>query len=255
MVLLQVQQVSKYFGGLAALSRVDFQIQKGDLVALIGPNGAGKTTLFNVISGFHSPSAGNLILKGENITGLSPDKIAKKGIVRTFQHSSLLMESTVLKNVISAHYLRRKTGFWKPILNTRSASKERDDVQKDSESLLSFFNFTSLNNELAKNLPHGQQRLLGIAIALAARPELLLLDEPATGMNPEESRALMVLIRRIVDMGTTVLIVEHDMKLVMGLANRISVLNYGNIIAEGSPYEIGRNELVIEAYLGSKEEA
>jgi len=253
MAILEIRGVRKCFGGLAALDHVDIDVRKDELVGLIGPNGSGKTTLFNVISGFYQPNEGTVFFKGENIVGQKIDKIVKKGIVRTWQQTSALLHNmTVLENVMVGHHLHFRSGFWKSIFNTTASQKEDKEVKEKSMEILEFMGIASVRNELAKNLPHGHQRSLGVAVALAANPELLLLDEPVTGMNATESFAMMATICRIQDRGITVVLVEHDMKVVMNTCGRIVVLSFGKKIVEGKPEEIRKDKDVIKAYLGTR---
>lgn len=249
--ILKVLGLSKNFGGLAALKDVDMKVEKGEIRGLIGPNGAGKTTFFNVVSGVLKPSSGRVILKDTDITGRKPNEIAAKGLVRTFQLTTLLMNETVEHNVSVGFHLHAGVGLLEAIFNAPSYRRKEETVRSKTHELLEFMGLAQLKNELAKNLPHGHQRAVGVAIALATAPELMLLDEPLTGMNAEETRAMVGLIRRIRDeKGITVVVVEHNMKAVMGLCDRISVLNHGQKIAQGTPKEIVRNPDVIQAYLG-----
>jgi len=253
MALLEVRNLTKYFGGLAAVHDVDLEVESQEIRGLIGPNGAGKTTFFKVVSGLYKPSAGRVIFNGEDLTGLPADKVAAKGLIRTFQETSLFREMTVLDNVILGFHLSFKAGFWQTLFNPSAVFGEEEKISKRAMEILDFFGLISLKDDLAKNLPHGYQRALGLSMALAANPRMLLLDEPVTGMNPEETSAMMKHIKRIRDeLGTTMILVEHDMRAVMGLSDRITVLNFGQKIAEGSPDEISHHPGVIKAYLGTE---
>jgi len=249
--ILETHRLTKIFGGLQAISDLDLSVYEGELLGLIGPNGAGKTTFFNLVSGFYKPTKGHIIYRGEDITGLRPDKVAEKGIVRTFQQTVLFSNTTVLENVLVATHLQSTMGLWPTILNTsRYRTREKTALNRAFE-LLDYVGLGEVKEELSSNLPHGHQRSLGIAIALAANPRFLLLDEPVTGMNQEETEAMMDLIKRINESGITVLLVEHNMRAVMGICERIIVINFGRKIAEGSPEEVSQNEEVIQAYLGA----
>jgi branched-chain amino acid transport system ATP-binding protein len=250
--LAETKGITKHFGGLVAVDGVDLQIGQGEILGLIGPNGAGKTTLFNLITGFLKPSGGKVFFDGEDITAHRPPELAAKGIVRTFQATVLFRETTVFENVVLGHHLSSRLGIVPDMLGLSTARQARKESHERVVELLSFLGIAHLKDELAKNLPHGHQRVLGMAIALAANPKLLLLDEPATGMNPEEARQLMALIGRVRERGITIMLVEHDMKVVMGVCDRVAVLHFGRKIAEGPPEQIKLNREVIEAYLGTQ---
>lgn len=252
MPLLEIRNVSKYFGGLEAVGNVDFDVDQGEIKGLIGPNGAGKTTLFNVISGVYHPTSGRVVFKGKDIAHLKPHAIAKMGLVRTFQATTLFNSFSVLKNVLAGYHLHSKVNFWGALFNTPATVKRERDIEKKAMEILEFMGLSKYKDELALNLPHGYQRALGISIALAAEPELLMLDEPVTGMNPEETMEMMGVINKIRDRAITVLLIEHDMRVVMDLCEKITVLNFGKKLAEGPPEEIRKNKDVIEAYLGSE---
>jgi len=249
LVLLETRGLSKNFGGLAAVSDLSFQIEAGEIRGLIGPNGAGKTTIFNLISGFYRPDKGEILYQEENIAGLKMSEIARKGIVRTFQATTLFQEFTTLENVMVGRFLHTRSNVFTALFGTARKS-ERENEQKALD-ILEFLGLAERKDDLAANLAYGHQRALGIAIALAADPKLIMLDEPFTGMNLEETRHMMGLIRKVRDQGITVLLVEHDMQAVMGLCERITALNFGRLLAEGTPDEIRTNKDVIEAYLGA----
>ncbi|HEY7492539.1 MAG TPA: ABC transporter ATP-binding protein [Candidatus Tectomicrobia bacterium] len=248
MALLETRQLTKHFGGLAAVSQVDLIVEEGEIVGLIGPNGAGKTTCFNLLSGFLPPTAGTIIFAGEDITRLKPHHIVKRGLVRTFQLTTLFQEMTVLENVILGLHLYSRKGPRQVLFNRQPFPP---DEVAHSRNILEFTGLAAHADQLAKNLPHGHQRVLGIAMALATRPRLLLLDEPVTGMNLAESERVMTLVQTIRDRGMTILLVEHNMKAVMGTCERIVVLNFGQKLTEGTPAEVSTNPAVIEAYLGA----
>lgn len=252
MSILEIKGLSKYFGGLAALSDIDLTIQEGEIRGIIGPNGAGKTTLFNVISGVYRPTSGQIFyMKGKRIDGLATSKIAAMGIVRTFQRTALYHEFTVLKNVTVARHLHARENIFR-VLGGTVKKMENENVEKALE-LIEFMGLGHLKNELAANLPHGHQRALGVAIALACEPKLLLLDEPLTGMTPTEKAHMIDLIRKVHQQGITILMVEHDMRSVMELCDYISVLDFGTLLVEGIPADIQNDESVINAYLGTED--
>jgi len=253
--MLEIRGLNKSFGGLQAVTGLNMEVSQGQIVGLIGPNGAGKTTVFNVISGHLRPSGGKVFLGGEEVTGLPAYRMAKKGMSRTFQSNAVFTQDTVLGNVMAGCHIQVKAGILRGIFNTRYARTEEQRALQRSVEIIEYMGLLPVKDEIAKNLPHGLQRALGICIALASGPELLLLDEPMTGMNPTETLAMMKLIQGLQDRGITIVIVEHDMRAVMGLCQRIVVLSYGEKIAEGTPDEIRANKHVIEAYLGTEEDA
>jgi ABC-type branched-subunit amino acid transport system ATPase component len=245
---LKIEQVTKQFGGLTALDRVSFEVEAGEIRGLIGPNGAGKSTVFKNIAGFYTPTSGDILYKGQSIAGQAPHSIAELGIVRTFQETTLFQELTVFENVLVGCHIRARTNLFNAIFRLDRA-RQQAAADKVIE-VLEFMGLSDRREQLASELPLGSQRALAISIALASEPSLLLMDEPFAGMNAEETNHMMELTRRVRESGVTIVLVEHDMKAVMGLCNFLTVLNFGELLAEGTPEEIRNNDRVIEAYLG-----
>ena len=254
MAILDIQGITKRFGGLTAVNNVSFSVEKGAILSVIGPNGAGKSTLFKLISSFLTPTSGRVNYNGQTITGLAPHEVARRGVVRTFQETTIFKEMTALQNVIVAHQLRCRATSLGIYFSSAAARADEERFHNSATEILDYLGLSTVKHMLARNLPHGHLRALGIAVAMAAEPKVLLLDEPFSGMNIEETDAAVKLVQGIRDRGVTIVLVEHDMSAVMRISDKIVVLNFGTKIAEGTPTEVKRDEAVIGAYLGEADE-
>lgn len=253
MELVKVTGASMVFGGVRAVDNVSLTVQQGEILGIIGPNGSGKTTFFNILTGIYRPTAGQFIFRGQDITGWPQHRVAQAGIARTFQNIRLFGNMTVLENVLVGEHTRLKATLWGVVFRTPAQKQTETQAHQEANQLLQFVGLSDKAGEYAANLAYGEQRRLELARALACRPSLLLLDEPTAGMNPSEASQVMELIHRIRELGVTIVLIEHNMQVMMGTAERIIALDAGAIIAEGTPSEIQYNEKVIQAYLGQEE--
>lgn len=249
--MLRILNLSKAFGGLIALNDVSFHVQHGEILGLIGPNGAGKSTLFNVICGVYRPTTGKVIFDGEDITGLRPYQVAQRGIIRTFQETTIFKDFTVMENMQVAFHLPEKIGTFETFFAHGATHRKEKVIEKKATEVLEFVGMEHLKDEIAQNLSHGYQKTLVIALALASNPRLLMLDEPVTALNPERVYVIMALIKKISERGITVILIEHNIRAIMGVCDKIVVLNFGKKLIEGRPEEVRNNRNVIEAYLGA----
>ncbi|HWQ80259.1 MAG TPA: ABC transporter ATP-binding protein [Anaerovoracaceae bacterium] len=255
MALLEIKNLSKAFGGLVAVNQVDFEMNEGEIASMIGPNGAGKTTFFNIISGYYPGFEGSITFDGRGLVSLTPEKVARHRIARTFQNIRLFPEMLAVENIMVGMHMDLKASIFNIVLHSGHMKREEAEAYEKAVGLLEYVGLEPRKNELAKNLAYGEQRRLEIARAIAMKPKLLLLDEPAAGLNPKETEELKDFIGKLRDdFGCAILLIEHDMKLVMGISDKVAVLNYGQKIAEGTPDEVKNNPAVVEAYLGIEDD-
>ncbi|WP_407292713.1 ABC transporter ATP-binding protein [Stutzerimonas zhaodongensis] len=253
--MLKVENLTKMFGGLAAVHDVSIEFEARKINAIIGPNGAGKSTFFNLISGVHKPSSGRILIDGHDVSRMRCDRVARLGVGRTFQTTHLFEQATVLDNLIVGHRLRTRSGLWDVLINSKRLQQEERECREKARAALDFVGLAHLENRVVLDISQEERKRVAFALALTTEPKLVLLDEPAAGVNPEETEGLAQLIRKMPEHGLTVCLIEHKMDMIMGLADKIMVLNYGEKIAEGTPAEIKANPAVIEAYLGSDYDA
>jgi branched-chain amino acid transport system ATP-binding protein len=253
--MIETRELTKYFGGLCAINNLNLKVNPGEILGLIGPNGTGKTTAFNLLTGFIRPTSGRILFEGRDITDKSAHARVKLGLARTFQLVRSFPDFTIKRNMVAASFLHPKIGFWEAIFYTPQYRRKEKQIAEETGTILQFLGLDSLENEIVRNLPHGYQIMVGIAIALATKPKLLLLDEPLAGLSPAEVSRALEIIRELRRRGTTIMLIEHNMAAVMNVCDRLVVLNFGTEIANGSPDDVSHNKDVIQAYLGVRKNA